>query len=382
MLFTIFNCDAPKAWGLYFQDSASPQMEALVELHNIIMFYLIIILFAVGWILFSIIKNFIHTKWLISNKYLNHGTMIELIWTITPALILILIAFPSFKLLYLVDEVPDANISMSVEGFIYCGLTLYILNKIKDARFSGEKINTLKGLTHIPYLNTSKSLCYNLLTINKLVNNKKCFHTKVKASNRIGPHNIDVLSVIIGSLLGDGYANARTIEGVRFCYRQSIIHEEYLMWLYEFFYSKGYTSNLKPRKYKRFIKNNSKEYFGYEFNTFTFRSLHWIHKLFYKKGKKYINPKIEQYLTPLALAIWIMDDGCWTNNGIRIATNSFDYNENKILISILYKLYNLDCTIQTIDGRHSIYIKKNSIDILKKIVEPYIIPSMKYKIGI
>jgi len=116
MLFTIFNCDAPKAWGLYFQDSASPQMEALVELHNIIMFYLIIILFAVGWILFSIIKNFIHTKWLISNKYLNHGTMIELIWTITPALILILIAFPSFKLLYLVDEVPDANISMSVEG--------------------------------------------------------------------------------------------------------------------------------------------------------------------------------------------------------------------------------------------------------------------------
>lgn len=43
-------------------------------------------------------------------------TLIELIWTITPALILILIAFPSFKLLYLVDEVPDANISMSVEG--------------------------------------------------------------------------------------------------------------------------------------------------------------------------------------------------------------------------------------------------------------------------
>jgi len=111
-----FLCDAPKPWGLYFQDSASPQMEALVELHNIIMFYLIIILFVVSWILFSIIKNFIKYKSHFSNKYLNHGTMIELIWTITPAFILILIAFPSFKLLYLVDEVPDANISISVEG--------------------------------------------------------------------------------------------------------------------------------------------------------------------------------------------------------------------------------------------------------------------------
>ena len=66
-------CDAPRAWGLYFQDSASPQMEALVELHNNIMFYLVIILFGVGWILLSIIRNYVNTKNAISNKYLNHG---------------------------------------------------------------------------------------------------------------------------------------------------------------------------------------------------------------------------------------------------------------------------------------------------------------------
>ena len=41
-------CDAPKPWGMYFQDSASPQMEALAELHDNIMFYLVIILFAVA----------------------------------------------------------------------------------------------------------------------------------------------------------------------------------------------------------------------------------------------------------------------------------------------------------------------------------------------
>jgi len=108
-------CDTPRPWGVYFQDSATPQMEGLVELHNNIMYYLVIILFGVGWIMITIVRNYSHLK-LISHKYLNHGTLIELIWTITPAIILILIAFPSFKLLYLMDEVSDPSMSVLAEG--------------------------------------------------------------------------------------------------------------------------------------------------------------------------------------------------------------------------------------------------------------------------
>jgi len=115
-LSNIINLDAPSPWGLYFQDSATPQMEGLIELHDNIMYYLVIILFSVGWILFSIIKNYVNNKSPISHKYLNHGTLIELIWTITPALILILIAFPSFKLLYLMDDVNDPSMSILAEG--------------------------------------------------------------------------------------------------------------------------------------------------------------------------------------------------------------------------------------------------------------------------
>ena len=92
------------------------QMEGLVELHDNIMYYLVIILFSVGWVLFSIIRNFAAKRSPISHKYLNHGTLIELIWTITPAVILILIAFPSFKLLYLMDEVNDPSMSILAEG--------------------------------------------------------------------------------------------------------------------------------------------------------------------------------------------------------------------------------------------------------------------------
>jgi ubiquinol-cytochrome c reductase cytochrome b subunit len=110
-----FN-DTPRPWGLYFQDSATPQMEGLVELHDTIMFYLAIILFIVGWMLLSLVKTFNQNVSPISYKYTNHGTLIELIWTITPALILILIAFPSFKLLYLMDEINDPSMSVLAEG--------------------------------------------------------------------------------------------------------------------------------------------------------------------------------------------------------------------------------------------------------------------------
>eukprot|EP01135_Chromosphaera_perkinsii_P001473 Nk52_evm2s179 gene=Nk52_evmTU2s179 len=46
---------------------------------------------------------------MISHKYMVHGTLIEIIWTIMPAVVLMAIAFPSFKLLYLMDEIIDPD---------------------------------------------------------------------------------------------------------------------------------------------------------------------------------------------------------------------------------------------------------------------------------
>lgn len=372
--------DAPTPWGVFFQDNASPQMEGIEELHNNIMFYLAIILFTVTWMMIIIIKNFVATKSPIAHKYMNHGTLIELIWTITPAFILILIAFPSFKLLYLMDEVMDPSLVVYAEGFFLGGLTLYILNKIKDTLDKGEKnIALISNFAQVKRINPIKGLAVKY--------NKRSFHTKVKASKRIGPHNEDVLSVIVGSLLGDSYGNRRSVEGTRFCYRQSIIHKEYLFWLYDFFYTRGYCSNLEPRKYTRILASeskNNKEYFGYEFNTYTFRSFNWIYDMFYRKGKKRISPKLENYLTPLALAIWIMDDGGWANPGVRISTYNFNLDETQNLIFLLKKLYNLDCTRQILKNgtQSSIYIKKESVSNLTKIVLPYMHKSMYHKLGI
>ena len=119
-------------------------------------------------------------------------------------------------------------------------------------------------------------------------------------------------------------------------------------------------------------------YYGYEFNTFTFRSFSWIHKMFYKNGKKVIPLNIYEYLTPLALAVWIMDDGGWANHGIRIASNSFSLKEVELLNDVLKSKYNLDTTIQNIwkENQYSIYIKKQSVNNLRNIVGPYVHSSM------
>ena len=59
----------------------------------------------------------------------------------------------------------------------------------------------------------------------------------------------------------------------------------------------------------------------------------------YKKYKKIIPYNISDYLTPLALAVWFMDDGSKINNTVRIATNCFTYAEIENLSTVLYKKY-------------------------------------------
>ena len=119
MLFNLFNTifnDAPQPWQIGFQDSAAPGFTGIVELHNTIFFYLVVIFFGVFWVLSSIIYYYNSNKSPIVHKYLTHGTFIELVWTLTPALILIAIAFPSFRLLYLLDEVISPTITIKVVG--------------------------------------------------------------------------------------------------------------------------------------------------------------------------------------------------------------------------------------------------------------------------
>ncbi len=108
--------DAPEKWQMNFQDPATPVMEKIIDLHHDIQFFLILVVIAVLWMIIRIVWLFHETNTKTIRFAFDHHTQLELIWTIIPTLILILIAIPSFALLYAVDELHNPKITMKALG--------------------------------------------------------------------------------------------------------------------------------------------------------------------------------------------------------------------------------------------------------------------------
>lgn len=210
---------------------------------------------------------------------------------------------------------------------------------------------------------------------------------RINSFKRIGPHNYDILSILIGSLLGDGSMEKST-NGSRFVFYQAKVNGEYLLWLHEIISNLGYAKKELPKIYTRkgspLVELNEIKYY-YRFRTFTFTSFDWIYDSFYPKGSRKVIPNfIDIYLSPLALAVWMMDDGTsYKNKGFKFSTNSFTLKEIHFLASVLKTKYNLNSTIHKsgLNNQYNIYIPKSSLKDLIKIVSPHFHPTMYYKIS-
>nr|AML25996.1 cytochrome c oxidase subunit II [Staphylinidae sp. BMNH 1274240] len=98
-------------WGTIFtQDSASPLMEQLLFFHDHSLMILLMITILVGYFMVSILTN------LFTYRRLLEGQEIETIWTMIPAIILIFIALPSLRLLYLLDEISNPLVTLKTIG--------------------------------------------------------------------------------------------------------------------------------------------------------------------------------------------------------------------------------------------------------------------------
>ena len=93
-----------------FQNRASPLIEQLIFFHDHALLILILITTLVGYFMLSLVTN----KFV--NRYLLDGQMIEIIWTVLPAVILIILALPSLRLLYLIDETIEPRITLKTVG--------------------------------------------------------------------------------------------------------------------------------------------------------------------------------------------------------------------------------------------------------------------------
>ena len=109
--------------------------------------------------------------------------------------------------------------------------------------------------------------------------------------------------------------------------------------------------------------------------------------MFYKEieGKyiKIIPLNIEQYLSPITLALWFMDDGSKLGKGAKIATNCFTKTELEKLCKILKNKFNITVTVHSggINKGYTLYITSSSMCTFSKIIKPYMLPSLYYKLG-
>nr|AEL97154.1 cytochrome c oxidase subunit 2 [Dasyatis brevis] len=95
---------------LGFQDAASPVMEELLHFHD----HTLMIVFLISSLVLYVIVATVSTK--LTNKHILDSQEIEIVWTIVPAIILILIALPSLRILYLMDEINDPHITIKALG--------------------------------------------------------------------------------------------------------------------------------------------------------------------------------------------------------------------------------------------------------------------------
>jgi len=103
-------------WQTYFQDPETPIMEGIISFHDKAMCLITFIVIAVGYILFRCVVLFEdRNDNRLSEKFI-HGTVIEILWTILPALVLFNLAVPSFALLYSIDELPTPQGTLKCVG--------------------------------------------------------------------------------------------------------------------------------------------------------------------------------------------------------------------------------------------------------------------------
>lgn len=193
-----------------------------------------------------------------------------------------------------------------------------------------------------------------------------------------------IIEIIYGSLLGDSHAEKRKGgKGTRISFYQESSHNDYLLYLHSLIANLGFTNTKIPKITTR-LGNKGKIKKIIRFHTWTYNQFNIIHDLWYNNDNKKILPNnLKDYFTPLALAIWIMNDGGKINNSLKIATNNFTFNEVEYLQILLKDIYNIDSNIHksSVINQYIIYIKTSSMPLLANIVKPYIIPSMKYKFG-
>jgi cytochrome c oxidase subunit 2 len=139
--------DQPREWQLNLQEAASPLMDRIQNFHNLLLYIIFgVSAFVLVLLLWVMVRYNARANPTPSKT--THNTMVEVVWTVVPILILVVIAVPSFRLLYYSDKAADATITIKARGHQWYWSYVYessyeVDGEGKPARKDGKPVDKL-----------------------------------------------------------------------------------------------------------------------------------------------------------------------------------------------------------------------------------------------
>jgi len=188
-------------------------------------------------------------------------------------------------------------------------------------------------------------------------------------------------SILVGTLLGDGHLET---QNGRKTFRLKVEHmskqQPYVDWLY-----REFQEWVRTPPYAKQKLLNDKVFTHFCFQTLSVAQFRFYGLQFYDmNGKKLVPKYIHKLLTPLALAVWFMDDGSSKSQYHRALifnTHCFSRQDINILQRTLLQRYEIKTTVRNQKDGLQILITGNDSYQFMEIVKPYILPNFLYKFG-
>ncbi len=186
--------------------------------------------------------------------------------------------------------------------------------------------------------------------------------------------------IIFGTLLGDGRLECRSEQGTaRLRVHHGVKQKELVFWKYhelERLVSQG------PRKIKAWTNpKDGKSHYSWYFHTITLHELGEFHRMFYQEDVKILPKETDTLLTPLALSVWFMDDGCYHHPDIILNTQNFTLQEQGRIRKTLLGKFHLISGIAKDRDEFRIVISRKHTEKFLEIVRCNVIDALAYKIA-
>lgn len=190
----------------------------------------------------------------------------------------------------------------------------------------------------------------------------------IKHGNTVGSLTDQQQSLVVGSLLGDGFMSCKTHAYIKIGH--SIKQKNYVDWKYSIL------SSFVLKKPSAYQGNGRR--IGYRFWTRSLPVFTKYYQIFYQDARKIIPKNL--FLTPFALAVWYMDDGAKNRKSLYLNTQQFSVAEQLRLLEMLRLQFGIDGNLNKDKHYFRIRLFQESAQEFKNIVLPYIPECMQYKL--